>query len=187
NPQGQDVYVGRANDIERRIGEHLRAGDKIRPGDTVHVAHRTDDYAAQRGLEQHEIRERGTLNPTKSDGVLGRNYKNGVDPKSKKAPGYEQAASDHLAANGQPHITSPAQQRGTQAAHGQSVTNGQRAKAVNGAHQNGNSAAGNKPSSSGSGTHHDGSGGSHSGGSKSNKGNGKGKGNRAKHARHGGH
>lgn len=189
NPQGQDVYVGRANDIERRIGEHLREPDplkqKIRPGDTVHVAHRTDDYAAQRGLEQHEIRERGTLNPTKSDGVLGRNFKNGVDPKSKKAPGYEQAASDHLAANGQPRITSPAQQRGTQAAHGQSVTNGQRAKAVNGAHQNGNSAAGNKPSSSGTGSHHDGSGSSHSGGSKSNKGNGKGKGNRAKHARHG--
>lgn len=191
NPQGQDVYVGRANDIERRIGEHLREPDplkqKIRPGDTVHVAHRTDDYAAQRGLEQHEIGQRGTLNRNQDQSILGRNFKNGVDPKSKKAPGYEQAASDHLAANGQPHITSPAQQRGTQAAHGQSVTDGQRAKAVNGAHQNGNSAAGNKPSSSGTGTHHDGSGGSHSGGSKSNKGNGKGKGNRAKHARHGGH
>ncbi|SLI20107.1 Uncharacterised protein [Mycobacteroides abscessus subsp. abscessus] len=117
----------------------------------------------------------------------GRNFRNGVDPKSKKAPGYEQAASDHLAANGQPRITSPAQQRGTQAAHGQAVTNGQRAKAVNGAHQNGNTAAGNKPggSTGTSGSHHDGSGGSHSGGSKSNKGNGKGKGNRAKHARHG--
>lgn len=188
NPQGQDVYVGRANDIERRIGEHLREPDplkqKIRPGDTVHVAHRTDDYAAQRGLEQHEIRERGTLNRDKDQSVLGRNFKNGVDPKSKKAPGYEKAADDHLAAQ-QPRVTSPAQQRGTQAAHGQSVTNGQRAKAVNGAHQNGNSAAGNKPTSSGTGTHHDGSGGSHSGGSKSNKGNGKGKGNRAKHARHG--
>ncbi|OHU24768.1 hypothetical protein BKG77_15155 [Mycobacteroides chelonae] len=190
NPQGQDVYVGRANDIERRIGEHLREPDplkqKIRPGDTVHVAHRTDDYAAQRGLEQHEIRERGTLNRDKDQSVLGRNFKNGVDPKSKKAPGYEKAANDHLAAQ-QPRVTSPAQQRGNQAAHGQSVTNGQRAKAVNGAHQNGNSAAGNKPSSSGTGSHHDGSGGSHSGGSKSNKGNGKGKGkgNRAKHARHG--
>lgn len=194
NPQGQDVYVGRANDIERRIGEHLRETDplkqKIRPGDTVHVAHRTDDYAAQRGLEQHEIRERGTLNRDKDQSVLGRNFKNGVDPKSKKAPGYENAANDHLAAQ-QPRVTSPAQQRGTQAARGQAVTNGQRAKAVDGAHQNGNSAAGNKPgSSTGSTTHHDGSGGgsrSKSSSGSKNKSNGKGKGNRAKHARHGGH
>ncbi|WP_079602378.1 polymorphic toxin-type HINT domain-containing protein, partial [Mycobacteroides abscessus] len=70
NPQGQDVYVGRANDIERRIGEHLRAGDKIQPGDTVHVVHRTDNYAAQRGLEQHEIRERGTLNRDRDDNLI---------------------------------------------------------------------------------------------------------------------
>ncbi|MBA0048021.1 polymorphic toxin-type HINT domain-containing protein [Mycobacteroides sp. LB1] len=84
--------------------------------------------------------------------------------------------------------TGPAQQRGTQAVRGQAVTNGQRAKAVDGAHQNGNAASGNKPSSNtGSTSHHDGSGGgSHSksnGGSK--KGNGKG--NRAKRSRTGRH
>lgn len=93
----------------------------------------------------------------------------------------------------QPRVTSPAQQRGNQAAHGQAVTNTQRAKAVDGAHQNGNSSAGTKPSTgntgSTSGAHHDGSGGgSHSkssGSKKNNKGNGKG--NRAKRSRTGRH
>lgn len=98
---------------------------------------------------------------------------------------------DIRAPSSAPRVTSPAQQRGNQAARGQAVTNGQRAKAVDGAHQNANTAAGNKPSSNtGNATaHHDGNGGgshSKSSGSKNNKGN-KGKGNRAKHARHGGH
>lgn len=186
NPQGQDVYVGRATDIQNRVGQHVRNGDKIQPGDTVEVIHRTDNYAAQRGLEQHEIGSRGTLNrgPNPDPTHPGRNRINGIADGNKNKQRYIDAADSHLATQ-QPKVTSPAQQRSTQAARGQTVTNSQRAKAVDGAHQNGNSAAGNKPgSSTGGGSHHDGSGGgSRSKSSGGNKSNSKGKGNRAKRSR----
>ncbi|MEU9808136.1 GIY-YIG nuclease family protein [Mycobacterium sp. NPDC050853] len=197
NPKGQQVYSGKGKDAEVRINQHLRETrpdkQKIKPGDTVEVRYRSNDPDVRSGLEQQTIRDGGSLNrdPKANPDHPGRNRINGVAPGSARDKKTQAAADKWRQDNGQPRVASPAQQRGTQATHAQSVTNGQRSRAVDGAHQNGNSAAGNKPSSStGSTTHHDGSGGgspSKSSGSKNNKGNGKGKGNRAKRSRTHGH
>ena len=46
---GSVVRTGRTNDLVRREAEHLRQyGDDLQ----FNVAHRVDDYATQRGLEQ---------------------------------------------------------------------------------------------------------------------------------------
>ncbi|MUM17875.1 GIY-YIG nuclease family protein [Mycobacterium sp. CBMA271] len=50
NPKGQDVYAGKATDIEAHVKQQVRGGEKVKPVDTVRVEHQP-------------IRDAGTLNP----------------------------------------------------------------------------------------------------------------------------
>ncbi|MFA4082874.1 GIY-YIG nuclease family protein [Mycobacteroides salmoniphilum] len=178
----QTVRTGMTNDLARREGEHARsaAQGKLPEHDFV-VVHKTDDQAELRGLEQ-EVKEKYSSTADRVNG--GYNKVNGIGPNNPKKSSYEGAAQQHHQTMGQA--------RGQQTQHARDVTNKQRARAVDGAHQNGAAAGSNKTSGSSGGTtaHHDGSGGggSHSkssGSKKNNKGNGKG--NRSKRSRTGRH
>jgi hypothetical protein len=81
---GQVMRSGRTNNLARRRTEHAR--DPALGSLKFEVAHRTDVYSEQRGLEQllHE-----THNPP-------RNRVGGIDPRNPNLPGYREAARRFL-------------------------------------------------------------------------------------------
>lgn len=86
---GQVMRSGRTNDLLRRQAEHAR--DPLLKDLDFEPVHRTDSYAARRGLEQ----ELDWL----YDPPL--NYKRPIDPYNSKLLDYLRAANDHLDGLGQ--------------------------------------------------------------------------------------
>jgi len=86
---GQVMRTGRTNDLLRREAEHAR--DTLLGKFKFDVVHRTDSYAAQRGLEQELD---WIYNPPQ-------NYKRPIDPYNPKLLDYLRAANDYLDGLGQ--------------------------------------------------------------------------------------
>ncbi|AWT51809.1 HNH endonuclease domain protein [Mycolicibacterium smegmatis MKD8] len=118
------VKTGRTNDLKRRAGEHRRRKD-LPPHETVPV-HRTDDHAEQRGLEQ-EVREQNFDTADKSYG--GFDKINGIDPRSKRAAEFREAARAHherWGTQSAERTSTPNERRAEDEAQAQAVTDKQR-------------------------------------------------------------
>ncbi|SHQ67408.1 HNH endonuclease [Mycobacteroides abscessus subsp. abscessus] len=183
-------HVGHLPDFKKETADRMSEHYGLSRRERIEFENEPRHYQLEHGPDNSSHRNEIPYQPGDEHRMYQQHYEPWVRQNIETNPRLARdPTAQRRVANMQPHPRpeSAAQQRDNQAAQGQSVTNGQRAKAVDGAHQNGNT-AGNKPSSStGTDSHHDGSGGgshSKSNGSK-NKSNGKGKGNRAKHARHG--
>lgn len=83
------VRTGRTNDLVRREAEHLaQYGDELQ----FNVAHRVDDYATQRGLEQVVYNQ----NPTSWAANGGLNKIRPISVRNPRIIDYENAAANFL-------------------------------------------------------------------------------------------
>lgn len=86
---GSVVRTGRTNDLVRREAEHLRQyGDDLQ----FNVAHRVDDYATQRGLEQFMYNQ----NPTSWAANGGLNKIRPISVNNSKIIDHEKAAASFI-------------------------------------------------------------------------------------------